>query len=393
MRRKWGSIVKPLVAFAVVAGMVAATPILSGVAKAIDLDSDCSVTVLKPLEGELKEDLADVDLTVDLYKVADAKATKGIDAYSLTLLDAYSDLSLDNLDTAKAQVELEQAVAEIAIGGQTPVATGKADEEISGLSAGLYLAVTRGTELTDVSEYLTTVTTLLGDNESTETSIATLAYSDVSIFTFEPQLISVPTKGADEETNIIDPSKIVSTSDEGEWNYKISTVLKPGVQPRYGKLEIRKSLLTFEKLESGEVDPATFVFSVDATITKGEGDDAVTTSVYSNVVSLAFSSAGQKSVLLDNIPIGSTVTVTEVYSGANYKQVSVDPEPVIIQADEIATVEFTNDYTGTRRGGGSLTNNFEYNEGAGETEGSTEGSTEGTWNWTQLDDNSSNVTE
>jgi hypothetical protein len=377
MRRKWDSkwvsIRKSVIAFALAAAVVAVTPVISGSARAVNLDTECGLTVMKPQDGELKDQLADVELAVDLYKIADAEAIKGSDGYKFKLLEPYKGLSLENIDTAEAQVELEQAVAQIAIGSQTPVVSGAAaDEKIEGLEAGLYLAVTRGASLTEAEDYLTSVNKVMADNETVESSIATVAYSDSSIFTFEPQLISLPTKGADSRTGIINPEKITSTSDALKWNYEAVTVLKAGVQPRYGSLKIIKSLLTYEKLENAQAEPATFVFDVEASV-----DDAI---VYSNVVSLTFTVAGQKELLLDDIPIGAVVTVTEVYSGASYKQVSADPEPVVIEADEIASVEFTNDYDGKRRGGGSITNRFEYETGE---------AVEGTWNWIQLEDNSS----
>ena len=42
--------------------------------------------------------------------------------------------------------------------------------------------------------------------------------------------------------------------------------------------------------------------------------------VYSNVESITFTAAGQESVILDRIPAGAQVTVTEVYSGSSYGQ-------------------------------------------------------------------------
>jgi hypothetical protein len=384
MRRKWDSIIKPVIAFALAAAVIVVTPVINGAARAVDLDTECGLTVIKPQDGELKEQLADINLTVDLYKIADAEKINGSDGYGFKLLEPYEALSLGEISTAQEQVELEQAAAAIAIGSQTPEASGDVGAKITGLEAGLYLAVTRGSELTDAKDYLTYVNKVSGDNETIETSIATVAYSDSAIFTFEPQLVSLPTKGADGESGIINSENTVKTSDMGKWNYEITTVLKAGVQPRYGSLKIVKSLLSYEKLENGQTEPATFVFDVEAVMLSGN-DAGTPVNVYSNVVSVTFTNAGEQSLLLDDIPIGSTVTVTEVYSGANYVQVSADPDPVVIKADDIASVSFTNDYDGNRHGGGSITNHFEYEAG---NDASSENK-EGTWNWTQLEDNSS----
>ena len=84
--------------------------------------------------------------------------------------------------------------------------------------------------------------------------------------------------------------------------------------------------------------------------------------VYSNVVSITFGSAGEKSVIVDRIPAGAQVTVTEIYSGAGYKVVSpmtVTPAD-LISVKDILKVHFTNDYADTPGAGGGITNHFEY---------------------------------
>ena len=88
--------------------------------------------------------------------------------------------------------------------------------------------------------------------------------------------------------------------------------------------------------------------------------------VFDDMVSLTFTPediAGQKSVILeDRIPVGTVVTVTEEYSGGVYGQISVTPDPVTIEANNIVSVPFTNDYNETDRGGGSVTNSFNQSE-------------------------------
>ncbi len=70
MRIKWRSLAGPLLAFALAAGMILAAPGLSGAARAVDLDTQCSLTISP---GSLEfEDLAEANVVIDLYKVADA---------------------------------------------------------------------------------------------------------------------------------------------------------------------------------------------------------------------------------------------------------------------------------------------------------------------------------
>ena len=70
-----------------------------------------------------------------------------------------------------------------------------------------------------------------------------------------------------------------------------------------------------------------------------------------------------KSITIDNIPTGTTITVTEVYSGASYEiDVEENRTQVIedLKAGETGTVEFTNDYDEhLDEGGISVVNTFE----------------------------------
>ena len=79
-------------------------------------------------------------------------------------------------------------------------------------------------------------------------------------------------------------------------------------------------------------------------------------------------------MLIENLPAGSVVTVTEVYSGASYTLVSEGTQTVTLDSSATFRVEFENDYTPTRTGGHGIVNHFEYSDESG-------------WGWTQLDDN------
>jgi hypothetical protein len=90
--------------------------------------------------------------------------------------------------------------------------------------------------------------------------------------------------------------------------------------------------------------------------------------VYSDVVSLDFSKPGKQSVVVDQIPGGSKVTVKEIYSGASYQLVqgtngeytlTMEPNE---DGDLSQTVAFTNDYNYKQTSGTSVVNHFAYDE-------------------------------
>ena len=89
--------------------------------------------------------------------------------------------------------------------------------------------------------------------------------------------------------------------------------------------------------------------------------------VYSDVVSAVFDTAGTKSILVDKIPAGTEVTVTEIYSGASYELTSAPSQTVIIKAsgegEESVHVTFTNEYNEKLNGGASVVNHFANEDG------------------------------
>lgn len=304
---------------------------------------------------EMVADLAGAAITVDLYKVADAQPVSGYDTYTYKFLDEYKDLEdiykgdPNNAEWKKMAQEAASYVkksqeAEAPEGTAQPVMSGAISNgyaEFGGLKSGLYLLIARGT---DIEDYWTTVNQQ-GDVEEGEAeaaeSIATIARSNRYVYTYSPEMISLPGK----EGN--------TTAGNGEWLYNVTASLKPEQSVRYGSLEIVKTLLSYETK-----DPATFVFRVTGVL----GEETV----FDDMVSLTFTPediAGQKSVILeDRIPVGAVVTVTEEYSGGVYGQISVTPDPVTIEANNIVSVPFTNDYNETDRGGGSVTNSFNQSE-------------------------------
>ncbi len=354
-------LVCPLLAFALVFGLIAVTPGLSGKAEAVDFDKKCSVTVapVDPKNTELASDLANADVVIDLYKVADAVPVEGYDTYTYQFLEGYGKLEdTYKEDTTNADWrKMAQTAAGYALEKGTPVKSDMpAGTAIDGLDCGLYLLIARGR---GIENYQTTVR----QEDGTE-NIATVAHSQRFVYTYLPELISLPSKQAQNA----DGSVTNTTAGNGEWQYAMSVSLKPEQDPRYGAIEIVKTLQSYNyNANAQNRNPAEFVFQIEAVL-NGEN-------VRSTTVSLSFTEAGQKSAIVDQIPVGAHVTVTEVYSGSSYELVSDREQTATVEAADIVSVEFVNDYNETNHGGGSATNHFEYEAGDG-------------WSWERVPDNS-----
>ena len=92
------------------------------------------------------------------------------------------------------------------------------------------------------------------------------------------------------------------------------------------------------------------------------------------MVALNFNAAGTDRTVVDSIPAGALVTVTEVYSGAGY-QLAAGGSPTqqapVIAADGMVSVGFRNESSGSTTGGYGVVNrfgldgnnNYEYNVG------------------------------
>lgn len=173
-------------------------------------------------------------------------------------------------------------------------------------------------------------------------------YDDIYDYTFKYSLVSVPTSKYITATKVDESGNIVSDDTASDaWEYNVDIILKPEATPRYGSLQINKTLNTFNE----SLGKASFVFEVEAT------RDNKT--VFSNVYSMDFESANTESVLVEHIPAGSTVTVKEVYSGASYTLASDSEITKAIVANDTVTADFTNDYDNRLiEGGIGIENHF-----------------------------------
>ena len=350
-----------------------------GRAKAVELDQECSLTVMP---GNY-EDLAEAGVVIDLYKVADAVAAPGYDTYHFQFTGAYAGLdSVEAVgDMTKAANEDYQAIAQEAaaltlasegvsvaktVDGQ-PAGSPIVETGDGQLASGLYLVIARGADLTDKEDYVKNIS--VEENGKANTKLATIAYSDKYTYTFEPQLVALPSRIIFNEDGTAQSNG--TSNNEVPWQYDLAVTLKPEQSLRFGILEIVKNLQVYET--GGN---ASFVFRVDA-----YKDDTKTKLLYSGVHPVTFSNAGVQSIRIEDlIPVGAYVEVSEDYPGPDYRlqgdavQTAVIPAP---DNGDYVSVTYTNAYQGTTTYGGAIINHFEYNAGGGEAGG------EAGWNWTQ----------
>lgn len=268
------------------------------------------------------EELLELKIDVDLYKVADVNVSgkyiapeKGANKTSTDLYGVLG-TALNNVSSKTTADEwltmAESAMEKVEnLENPEPIKQTTLNKPNTGdgmtidkLSTGLYLVVAHQVE------------------------------SDQYIYSFTPYLVSLPGNNYGQD------------GANDDWIYDVEVSLKPSRENRFGDLEIIKALKAYNATLGG----ATCVFRIEA-----EKDGIV----YSDVKSIVFDAAGTKSITIaKKIPAGAVVTVTEVYSGASYKLIS-DPEKAqTIIADQTVSVDFTNDYDDRLNGGTSVVNHF-----------------------------------
>lgn len=291
---------------------LAAAPRVVHGAAAIDTERTCSVLI--ELDGTYEE-LSNLMVPVALYRVAEVKVDGSYQALPEFEALEESLLSVNDLTNADTWLMMAAKATEIVETTVTPVTetmtleNGKGN--INGLKTGMYLILAQTVESV---EY---------------------AYS------FTPYLLALP------------GNHYYDTGDD-TWQYDMTIGLKPQQDNRLGRLIIEKTLTSYNATLGG----ASFIFQVEA-VRDGE-------KVYSNVVSLVFDGPGTKSIELEGLPAGATVTVKEVYTGASYQAVTSPVQTTVIVADSMkgapASVSFENTYDEHLRGGTSVVNRFIHNE-------------------------------
>ena len=277
-------------------------------------------------EGQAKHDaIAATDFTGRLYQIATVDAnytyTAAADFAALTD-DGIADFKDMNAENTATLAEHAAALAAEAEPAETLTVSG-GTAKAADLATGLYLLV--------IDEFTT------ADGVWTVTS--------------EPVLLPVPVV-----------TGYVGESWDGSDNYDVEATLKLQAEKALTKIKITKQLNDYSALQG----PASFVFRVDAVNAKGEN-------VFSNVYSMTFTGAGTQELTVENIPVDSEVTVTEVYSGAAYTpdgsgEVKLTAKPMQKGDDgsetlpEENTASFTNNYSRRRTYGTTVTNAFSYAE-------------------------------
>lgn len=317
------------------AGLLAAALLLVGIAavpgyaaewngRSVD---DASLTLSLGADSEYQEDLSGAAWNVAVYRVA-SYASQGSCVAEEGFEDVTDAINASESLTAEEAEELALEAARIVgwtEGGQTEdltepdawISMAQCQGRAEGLSSGIYLVISENA-LTEDHEY-----------------------------TFQPSLLTIPVQ-----------------QEDGSWTEDVTAFLKPEQNPRYGSLRIRKSLDSF----NGMLGEVTFVFQI-------EGVDENGQTVYSNVAATTHSGAGTQEAVVDRIPSGTLVTVTEVYSGASYELTSQPQQQAQITADQVAGVEFSNTYNDELTAGTGAVNQFEYDENDG-------------WLWNRLESGS-----
>lgn len=325
----------------------------TGSARALEDESTlCSLT-MHPGGDTWDEDMEKAGIVIDLYKVAGARKDASYDTYNYEVEPDFAALE-QRLTAGRAELDgsawsdLAAEAAQIILRGETavePLKSVPVNTKIEELEWGLYLVVAHGENLSDYVK------------ENTDGKIVTIAQSPEYEYSFFPSLVSLPSTSDNLDAEGMNTS-------QGTWHYDAEGTLKPERAPRFGDLEITKTLNGYHTGTG-----AAFVFDVEAVL-----DDAV---VYSNVVSINFTESGTRTVTLTGvIPAGAVVTVTEIYSGTSYTVVGDSAKTVTVSAEELASVAFENEYNDNGNHGGSILNSFEFTPDP-ELPGG------GEWSWTQ----------
>ena len=357
--KKRRKLLPAMLAVALAAVMI--VPMGSGLAKADDEKNigPFKMTVQKTSDEygvfgqdllELNEDKSGKYAEVAYYRIAVGEKDSSYDTYNWELIDALSDQDNQNLlklalegkqtsDGEDAYEVLAKNATEVILSGKvTPSAKAAFGTATDPLPAGLYLAVpVKAGDTTPVAD----------EKNSGNVTVTTNEW----VYTFEPMLYSMPTKVKEDGSR-------GTAFDFGPWipnetTPTVDIITKARRDFNYGKIAIEKTLLTYETK-----DNPIFVYDV---VAKKNG-----VTVYSNVVSMNFKEAGQQTVEVDKIPVGATVTVTEVYTGHSYDVTEGENPQDVIAATEISdenTAKFSNDYDHTFHGGGGIENRFTKEEG------------------------------
>ena len=287
------------------------------------------------LSDEERKELEEVQsqVKVRLYRPAEiSEAGRYTAAAPFTGIEGFDPASVNNETTAADWNRMAKAALK---------AVTKADGSLKDTETGL-------TKETTASEHSVTFTEL-------ETGLYLVAAEQVEtdrcVYTFAPYLVSLP--------------NLYSTTgepDSGEWIYNLTgdhaMGLKPEQGERFGEMAIYKKLTGMSGLPDSQT---TFVFQIDITTPDQQKEQ--------RIEALNFTGTGEQKLVVKKIPVGSQVSVTEIYQGAGYELAdsSLRTQTVTVTAgngsgtSEVA-VSFTNEPNGGTTGGYGVENRFYQNE-------------------------------
>lgn len=309
-----------------------------------------AVSITSLLQTDAPKDLTDYlnvadhkgDLVVDMYEVASFFDNKfnvkkdsetGEAVFDLKGYDLNKDFLLEitegeggtETDNFAAMIKKWDKLAQ-ALAGQ--VKTRDAGDPNQGnvplgesrqsLEPGLYLILAHGKGLEGPAQF-EEIDVEQTDPTDPKKILTTIMETDSFTYNFRPVLIVAPSKSADaNQKTSATPAPHIATSDAGKWVYDVNVYLKPSQKPLYGNLKIVKTVTTQENRI--KITPMTAVFKIT-------GKDADNKTIYSNVASITVPS--EEFVILEHIPVGTVITVEEVYTGAGYKKES-GPSPATV---------------------------------------------------------------
>lgn len=292
------------------------------------------------------EDLDSIELTYDLYKVADValdsdhgltiKYENSVVTFSDADALSYDNLVIDLENPNARGKEFWDALAQEAAAQlvESGTHTSTEDGKFTGVGAGLYLVIVHDKNL-PVADYLV-------EEDGKYTTIAqTASYT----YSFTPALVTLPGN---------DAAFGQGTATTGNWIGDVSMTLKVSQEARFGDLVITKSINAFDQNSNG----ATFVFLVSY---KDKNNNTV-----EKYYSISFSSAGEISRTIEKVaPVGTQVTVTEVYSGGNYTSSGGGTRTILAPTAEgaPASVSFSNTHNGSFTNGWGIENQFVFENG------------------------------
>lgn len=331
----------------------------AGAAEKLNWEKKCNVTVAFPTDmvGCTSIDLEANDVAADLYLFAPAVRLSGYDVYAYCVDDSmpyyevvknylintsgwhtekesttaptgytskgnakhylvfrYSPEDLNTADV-REQEGLAELMAKVLLAPEmaglsadqvkqaktiTPAGSDIIDVKQTDLSAGLYLNVVRDAKtFVQPKDYIVLVEQTNADGTPAEPKVCTIAYSDTKVYTFQPQLLSLPTRDN------------LNTTADGTWYYDLTVAAKGSADIRYADLQIQKSLANGNTVADGTT---AFVFEVKAFDEKDQ-------EVYHETITLRNDSEGGlvSKEITNKIPVGSRVEITEVYSGVGYE--------------------------------------------------------------------------